>query len=462
MKRSELIFTSILVPVDFVMLILAGLAAYSLRTSEFISQRRPVLFSLNLPLDRYFGLVVMVAILWLVVFALAGLYEIRRKKKGPEQFFRIVIATSAGVMMLIVYIFIKREFFDSRFIILAAWVFSILFVSLGRFFIKKIQDFLVGRFGIGAHRVLVIGNDKTTENIRREIEKRPNLGYRIIKNLTDLDMEAVRSSVKNPMIDDVILANPDFPREKVLELIDFCEDKRLGFKFIPNLFQTLTTNIEIDTLAAVPIIELKRTALDGWGKIIKRIIDIGGSFIGLVLLFPVFLIIAFLIKLDSGGPVFVKLKRVSQGKEFLLYKFRSMIKNAPELKPGLMQFNERKDGPLFKMKNDPRITALGRILRKYRLDEFPQLFNVLKSEISLVGPRPHQPDEIAQYQRHHKKLLAIRPGITGLAQVSGSSDLEFEEEVKLDTFYIEHWSLFLDIKILFKTILVIFTDPSAC
>jgi len=462
MKRSELIFSAILVPVDFLMLVLAGLAAWGLRTSNLITQRWPVLFYLNLPFGRYFNLLLMVAVLWLVIFALAGLYEIKKKKKILEEFSRIFIAASAGVMVLIIYIFFRREFFDSRFIILAGWGFSILFVFFGRVFIKLIQSFLVSRFGVGAHRVLVIGADSVAKRINKEIIKRPRLGYRIVKILPDIDMAEISKAVGNPAIDDIILANPDFPREKVLELVAFCEDKYLNFKFVPNLFQTLTINTDIDTLAAVPVIELKRTALDGWGAIVKRIIDFFGSLFGLIVLSPFFLVVAFLIKLDSEGPVFVRLKRVSQGKEFWLYKFRSMVKNAEELKPELIPFNERKDGPLFKMKNDPRITKIGRILRKYRIDEFPQLFNALKGQMSLIGPRPHQPDEISRYQRHHKKLLAIKAGITGMAQVSGSSDLKFEEEVKLDTYYIENWSLKLDIKIFLKTIAVMFSDPSAC
>ncbi len=462
MKRSELIFTAILVPVDFLMLGLAGLAAYGLRTGTIIAQWRPVLFSLNLPFNRYFGLVLFVALIWLGVFALAGLYAMKREGRGLEEFFRIIIASSAGLMIVIVYIFIKREWFDSRFILLAAWIFAILFVCLGRFLVKKIQRFLVGRYKIGSHRVLIIGGDGVTENIKEEIKKRPHLGYEIIKHLSGIDMESIKASVSNPAVDDIILANPDFPREEVLDLINFCEDKHINFKFVPNLFQTLTINVEIDTLAAVPIIELKRTALDGWGKIIKRLIDVLGSLFGLILLSPLFLIVGFLIKLDSEGPVFVRLKRVSQGKGFYLYKFRSMIKNAETMKAQLLAFNERKDGPLFKMKNDPRVTKFGRLLRRYRIDEFPQFFNVLRGEMSIVGPRPHQPDEIEQYERHHKKLLAIKPGMTGPAQVSGSSDLRFEEEVKLDTYYIENWSLALDIKILIKTFFVIFIDRSAC
>ena len=139
-----------------------------------------------------------------------------------------------------------------------------------------------------------------------------------------------------------------------------------------------------------------------------------------------------------------------------------MIDNAHLLKKEMTQLNERNDGPLFKMKNDPRVTRVGRFLRRARIDELPQLFNVLRGDMSLVGPRPHEPEEVAKYEKHHKKLLTIKSGMTGMAQVSGSSDLSFEEEVKLDTYYIENWSPALDIKILLKTLVILFKDRSAC
>jgi len=189
--------------------------------------------------------------------------------------------------------------------------------------------------------------------------------------------------------------------------------------------------------------------------------DILASILGLILLSPLYVAVGITVKLDSSGPVFVRLKRISKNKEFGLIKFRSMLKNAEELKASLAVFNERKDGPLFKIKDDPRVTRVGRLIRKLRIDELPQFWNVLTGDISLVGPRPHQPDEISLYQKHHKKVLAIKAGATGLAQVSGSSDLPFEQEVALDTFYVENWSLWMDIKIILKTVLKIFTDRSA-
>jgi len=462
MKRSELIFSALLVPVDFLMILFAGIVAYFLRTSSLLAQWRPVLFSSNLPFPKFLEILMVAAIFTLTIFALSGLYKIRASRKLFEEFSQVVINTSASVLAIVVFLFLTGKEFESRFIVLTTWILAALFIFIGRFFIKKFQRYLVGKYNVGIHNILVIGNDGMSQGIINKINHQPDLGYRIIKHFPKSALEKIKMAIKNPNIDTVILASSNYERKEILDILDLCEEHRVNFKFVPSLFQTRTTNIEIDTFGGVPLIEMKKTSLDGWGKIIKRGIDIFGSITGLVLLCLPFLIIGLIIKIDSSGLIFVKLKRVSQKKEFNLYKFRSMVKNAEKLKEKLLEFNERKNSPLFKLKNDPRITPVGRILRKTRIDELPQLINVLKGEMSLIGPRPHQPDEIAKYKKHHKRVLLIKSGMTGLAQISGSSDLSFEQEVKLDSYYIEHWSLKKDIYILLKTFLVLFTDRSAC
>ncbi len=462
MKRSELIFTTILVPLDFLMLVGAGLVAYLLRTSSWLAQYRPVLFSLNLPFNRYLGLVIGVSFFLLIIFALVGLYRIKADRSFLDDFLKILIALSAGIIVLVIYIFLRREWFDSRFLILGSWLMAIFFVSFGRLLANCWQRYLIVKYHFGAQRVLVVGQDGISQKIVQTIQEQTGLGYLLVDNLTDPDLKKIRTKVNNPGIEEIILADPNWPREKFLELVDFCEENRLVFKFIPNIFQTLTVNTSIETLGDLPVVELKRTALDGWGRIIKRLIDLVGAGLGLFLLSPFLALVAFAVKWGSSGPVLVKLKRVSQGQEFNLYKFRSMVERAEDLKKFLWTYNEREDGPLFKMKDDPRITKLGRFLRKYRIDELPQLINVYQGEMSLIGPRPHQPDEIAQYQRHHKKVLAVKAGMTGFAQVEGSSNLPFEEEVKLDTYYVENWSLLMDLKIFLKTWVILLRDRSAC
>jgi lipopolysaccharide/colanic/teichoic acid biosynthesis glycosyltransferase len=193
----------------------------------------------------------------------------------------------------------------------------------------------------------------------------------------------------------------------------------------------------------------------------KRAFDIIGSSLGLLVLLPFVPLIALAIKLDSPGPVLEKLRRVSDGRVVRVYKFRSMIKGAQELKSQLVHLNERKDGPLFKIKHDPRVTRVGRVIRRLRVDEAPQLVNVLKGELALVGPRPREPEEAEQYPADYKKIINFRNGVTGLSQVNGASSLPFLKELELDKYYVENFSFWLDLKIFLKTIAILFFDPTA-
>lgn len=192
----------------------------------------------------------------------------------------------------------------------------------------------------------------------------------------------------------------------------------------------------------------------------KRIFDIVGSLCGIIFITPFTPFIALAIILENGFPIFVKLDRVSKGKIIKVYKFRSMVKNAREIKEKLKELNERNDGPFFKIKNDPRLTKTGRILRKLRIDEFPQFLNVLSGELSLIGPRPHEPEEMLEYPPEFKKLYLAKSGLTGLSQVNGASSLPFRKELELDLFYLENQSLSLDLKILFKSVWIFFFDPT--
>ncbi|MEK7076064.1 MAG: sugar transferase [Patescibacteria group bacterium] len=460
MKKADLFFNVLRLPMDFLMLLVAGATTYIFRT-EILRTFRPVLFEFNLPLVDYLYLVVFVSVLFIVSYTISGLYSMRVRMGIMEEFSKVLVSSSAAVMIIIVYIFLRQELFNSRFLVLGGWFFAVLFVFLGRMLVRYLQVFFVSKYDFGIHKIMIVGNDQAATSIIDEITKNPSSGYRTVKHLLNLEIEEIRSLVENLGVDEVLLANHDYPANKIVELIDFCNENHLVFKFVPNLSQTMTTNYEVDVINGMPLIELKRTALDGWGKVIKRVLDVFSGTLGLLVLAPLMGVIAFAIKWETEGPVFARLKRVSKNKEFDLLKFRGMIKNAEELKPHLAVFNERQDGPLFKIKNDPRITGVGRFIRKYRFDEIPQFWNILRGDMSLVGPRPHQSDEIKKYEKRHKRVLAIKAGATGLAQVSGSSDLLFDQEVVLDTFYIENWSLFLDLKIIVKTMVKVFTDRSA-
>ena len=195
-------------------------------------------------------------------------------------------------------------------------------------------------------------------------------------------------------------------------------------------------------------------------QITKRISDIAGALIGLLMIAPFYPFIAIAIKINSRGPTLIKLDRVSSGKTIKVYKFRTMVKNAHLLKKDLVPLNERADGPFFKIKNDPRLTKIGKILRKFRIDEFPQLINVLRGELSLVGPRPHEPEEISHYPTEYKNIVNEKAGVTGLSQINGASSLSFIKELEYDQYYISHKSLGIDFKIILKTIFILFFDPT--
>lgn len=465
MKRIELLFSAILVPVDYLMIVLAGFVAFTLRFgSPVTSVLRPA--SDELAIETFLSAMLLVALGWLLIFALSGLYAIRGTKRMLDEFTSIFLACSTSITAVIILFFFQRELFSSRFIILSGWILAVLFVTVGRLIVRRVQHSLLAR-GIGVYRVALIGHDQTTAYLAELFRQRPTLGYRVVVQyptadeaiLKDLDERFFRASESENNgargIDVILQADPVLSREQTQLLLDYANDRHVTFRYAADLFNAQATNIAVETYAGVPIIEMRRTRLDGWGRIVKRAFDLVFAAAALIVFAPLFLITALFIRADTPGPVFVRLTRVGErGKLFDVFKFRSMVENAHALKPQLMVFNER-SGPLFKMKNDPRITRVGRFLRRSSIDELPQLINIMRGEMSLVGPRPHEPEEVSKYDRHHKKLLTIKPGITGLAQVSGRSDLEFEEEARLDIFYIEHWSVWIDLSVLFRTPLVV-------
>ncbi len=465
MKKADLFFNAIRLPVDAVALVSAGIVTYLLRT-QILDAYRPVLFRVDLPLIKFFLLVLVVSFVALVCYALVGLYAMRSHMTVTQEFARVIIGSSAAILVVIVYVFVSQELFNSRFLVLGGWALAIGFVCLGRLAVRMLQRYAVVRHNFGIQRVLVVGNDQVSQDVVLAIRSNPASGYRLMAHLPQLDMATIAGIAGSPGVDEIILANPNYGGDDVVRLVDFCHEHHIIFKFVPNVYQTLTTNYDVDALGRVPVIELKRTPLDGWGRIAKRIFDIGAASAGLVVCAPLFVVMALAVKLDTPGPVFARLRRVSRNREFLLLKFRGMIAHDPDggaesLKASLEAFNERRDGPLFKMHDDPRVTRVGRFIRRTRLDELAQFWNILKGDMSLVGPRPHQPDEVARYEKHHKRVLAIKAGATGFAQVSGSSDLPFDQEVALDAWYIENWSLWLDLKIVAKTATKFLFDRSA-
>ena len=470
MKRSELFFSFLLIPLDYLAIILAGVSAYYIRYADFFQEYRPVIFDLNF--NGYFKILMIVAVLWIIIFAFSGLYSIKSARKLVKEIYKVISACSTGFMLIVILIFMQRELFDSRFIILAGLILAIFYVSLGRIAIRLIQRALFKK-DVGVHKIILIGNSKTADNLIKKFSSSNTFGYKIIKRLRDFSIESaqeLKEFLKLKEADEVIQSDPNLSKGEILRLYDFADEHHITFKYVADLLGTKVLKTEVNEIAGIPIVEVKKTPLDGWGRIVKRILDLIGSFVLIIIFSPILILTAMIIKIDSNGRIFFSRKdddsliyRVGQGGNlFHYFKFRSMLPKTDNLRYSeLANRNVRSDGPMVKIKDDPRVTRVGKFIRHFSIDELPELFLVFAGKMSLVGPRPHLPEEVARYEHHHKKVLTIKPGMTGMAQISGRSDLSFEEEVKLDTYYIENWSILLDLSILIRTPLAVFKNRVA-
>ncbi|NQV90391.1 sugar transferase [Candidatus Uhrbacteria bacterium] len=459
MKRSELSFTLLLVPFDFLALMAAAITAFFARFHPIFTSIRPVIFDLNI--QSYIKVVTPMVLVFLLVFALSGLYGVTRRSIGNE-LSRIILACSSSMALVFAISFFSLTLFESRFIAIAAWGLSIFFVAIERISVRGLQRSFL-HFGIGTHRVIIIGKTSASEALIQEFTQKKRLGFRVVghhKTFTKALAKDLRELKRQDKIDEIILADPEASRQETLEMIAFTEQEHLGFRYSADLFTAAVGRSIIHTYAGIPVIEVQKTPLDGWGAIYKRLFDILGALLLLLLASPVMIVTAIAIKLDSRGPIFfAKLddgsvsRRIGQGgKPFTYFKFRSMRPGTHALRyKELSESDTRRGSPLVKIKDDPRVTRVGKFIRAFSIDELPEFFLVLRGHMSLVGPRPHLPEEVDSYKPEHRKVLTIKPGITGMAQISGRADLNFDDEVRLDTYYIEHWSPILDLFILLKT-----------
>jgi len=467
MKKSKLFFEILRLPVDFVTAFAAFMVAYKIRPiTDLIPGVQYNFFpELLPPFDEYLRFSLAATTVLIVLFIFNRMYVIKNEERFGRIFLRIVYLVSAWLMFIIAYYFlVVHQLFFSRIALAHIWLFSIAFITLGRSLILLLREILY-RFGIGQTRVLFVGTNQFADRCFKTLKA--DKRFHVIGALAESHQSRKIGSLKiigtidqldsiydKYRVEEIIQAEPSFKSISNADILTFCRAHQLQYYFIPDVLRLQSVNVEMEMIDDVPLISLKQTPLEGWGHVYKRIFDILFSFVLIVLLIPVWIIVPILIKLDSPGPAFYKSKRKYKSHVFGIYKFRSMVMDAEKKKAQLLEKNERK-GPLFKIKEDPRVTKLGRFLRKTSIDELPQLINVFTGRLSLVGPRPHLPEEVDQYETHHHKLFTIKPGVTGLAQTSGRSHLDFEDEVKLDFYYIENWSLWLDLKIILKSILVV-------
>lgn len=460
MRRLELIYSTINLVIDVVLLFTTFIFAYYLRFS-YSATALP--YGTKIDAGDYLGFLSLLVPIWIVIFFVIGVYRIEVERRLFAELSKIFWAVTFSVVITTTFMFVIRNVDFSRLMLIYTWVVAIILLSIYRICFFVFRRFLMNR-GIGIKKVLILGENESVNLMKKQAEEKSTCGYRIVKNIEvngEPTVKEVVSIIEEKNIDEVIQAEPFSTTERNMDLINICQEKQVSFKQIPTLYDLKKGQFDISTLGEVPVLEFKTTPLVGWGRILKRVFDLVFSVLLLLMLTPLFVVVAIVIKVNSTGPVFFRHERVGRRKNFSIFKFRSMVNNAEAQKKKLFAKNERGDGPLFKIKNDPRVTSVGKFLRKTRIDELPQLFNVFKGEMSLVGPRPHLPSEVKLYKKHQRKVLWIKPGITGMSQVSGASDLSFEDEVRLDAYYIDNWSIYLDFIILIKTFGAVFKGEGA-
>ena len=396
-------------------------------------------------------------LLFIFVASFLKLYRIRVTLSFFREFSRLALSVVIWVGAIMGwYFFVRKQLFYSRALLLQATLFAGAFLTLGRILLMLVQRALLKR-GIGVRTVLSLGSQALPGAVLRVVSRDPR--YRYLGHISSF-----HSLDSSP---DLLLQTDPSSSEETNRVIDFCRSHHIGYAFLPPVLVDVPHLLSVYRFGSVPVLRFHPTPLDGWGAVYKRLTDICIAFPLLLLLSPLFLLLALAIKLDSPGPLLYRSKRVGQAKQGGVFqytsilKLRSMVANADAAKEHLQIQSHRNDGPLFKMKNDPRVTRVGKVLRRWSLDELPQLWNVMKGDLSLVGPRPHLPEEVAKYTDFQRRVFAVKPGITGLAQISGRSDLRFEDEVRLDLQYIEEWSPWLDLFIFWRTVWVVLKGKGA-
>lgn len=406
--------------------------------------------------SAYQGLWVSVTIIMLGTFYISGLYDRRRSYTMVNILDNTINGVTLGTLLTFVAVYAARREVG-RFptsVLMISWLVNLILISGWRIILVQFRK-------VAPRRVLVVGRGEGAESILEDIKKRPELGYKLIGVLSEEEMKNPEPGIKHfksmrnirrivtaNKIDEVIISLPPESRKEMVDAISQCQGMGVRFKIVPELYEMFLSETDGEDVNGLPLVEVMAPPIYGANEVIKRLIDILVSSVVLLLFLPLVLLIMVLVKMESKGRVLFKQERVGKdGRIFSLYKFRSMAKDA-----------EKDTGPVLAKSDDKRITKLGRILRRTRLDEIPQLINVLKGDMSLVGPRPERPFFVERFKKEipgYVQRLQVRPGVTGLAQVHSRYDISARSKLRYDLLYVRNHSLFLDMEIILRTIGVI-------
>jgi exopolysaccharide biosynthesis polyprenyl glycosylphosphotransferase len=405
-----------------------------------------------------YGLLVFAtAAFWLLALSARGAYESRFYGTGPEEYKRVISATLAtfGTVALISYAFklqLPRSF------VAVSLPLGLSLLLLGRYVARR---WLIKRRikGLSLHRVIAVGDDEAVENLRAQLAREQYAGYDIVGSCASsgdfiAELRAARADTL------AVTASRDMTSQRLREISWGLEGTNVALIVAPSLTDVAGPRITVHPVGGLPLLHVDEPQFTGWRRVMKIGMDKAGALVGLAVLSPVLLGAALAVRLTSPGPALFRQRRVgANGKDFLVFKFRTMYRDAEQRLAELTSQNES-DGLLFKIKDDPRITRVGAFLRRTSIDELPQLLNVITGEMSLVGPRP-LPVNDAEFQGHVRRRMLVPPGITGLWQVSGRSDMLWEDAVRLDLYYVENWSITLDLMILARTVSTVFRGDGA-
>ena len=454
----------LLVVLDFLLVILAFYLAWYIRYE--LQWYRAVDPASYTGFDFYLRIALLAGVLMVGALYLEGVYRLPRGTSYLNEFYRLLNATTTVTIVLMVGNYMFQPLYHSRLVYGIAGILILLFLAISRL-INRWMMAWARRRGLGTKRVLLVGAGEVSRMIMRVLLAKPDLGFDVVgflddnpeRGQRDLGPFAALGPIDNlPQIvgeynvEEVIVTLPWQYHRRIMSVLNQCERFGIQARVVPDVLQLSLDRVDIEVLDGIPLLGTKRLAITGPGFAVKRTLDVIITALSLILMLPIMAIVAIAIKLDSPGPALFVQKRIGKdGSTFNTYKFRSMVLDAEVKRDELADLNEA-DGPLFKIKDDPRLTRTGRFIRRLSLDELPQIFNVLRGDMSLVGPRPALPEEVEAYEPWHRKRLDVMPGMTGLWQVSGRSNLSFDEMVMLDIYYVENWSPILDISILLRTI----------
>lgn len=462
-NNASLIYSIFLLFGDFIALIAAFAAAYFLRFNYFDDGKVATIGG-----ENFITAIVSILPVWLLVHAFIGLYRQEVYEKRFVELGRLLVGAFLGTLLIIGYDFLSADqLLPGRLVPLYALLIGFVLLALFRTFARAFRHILY-RFGGGVSNILIIGDTRVSEEIAEYTGNTKKTGVRVLgivgRKYDDYphfdDFETVIEHLHNGQIHGIIQTELYRDQAKNNKILQYAQTNHISYRFVPGNADLFVGNIAVELFAGLPMIAVHQTALIGWGRVTKRLFDLIVTSLGMIVAIPIMLLVAVIMKVaDPRSSIFFKQTRLTRfNREFTVYKFRSQYQKydgtTPEQafkmmnKPELAQLY-RQNGDF--LEKDPRVTPVGRFLRTTSLDELPQLFNVLKGDISLVGPRALIPQELNAYEKKHS-ILSVKSGLTGLAQISGRRDISFDERRKLDVYYVQNWSFWLDISIIIRTV----------